>query len=115
MATAKSPQPPSTLQTTLQLSRKMEQMGCHSTPPMLVDSKNQYSAQKFFKMMKYERLRLITYLLYGHQWPKMDLISPSELAKAGFFYLHDDAVQCAFCRGVIGQWNAGKFYCCSLF
>ncbi|KAI2802316.1 hypothetical protein BLOT_010509 [Blomia tropicalis] len=37
----------------------------------------------------------------------MDTISPAELAKAGFFYFHDDSVQCAFCRGVIRDWNAG--------
>ena len=68
---------------------------------------NQFSMNKFFKLMKNERLRLITYILYGHQWPKMEAISPSELAKAGFFYLHDDAVQCTFCRGIIRDWNNG--------
>ena len=79
----------------------------------VVPAQNQYSVAKFFKLMSYERLRLITYLLYGHQWPKMDVISPSDLAKAGFFYLRDDAVQCTFCRGIIKDWNPGKS--CLLF
>lgn len=66
-----------------------------------------FSVKNFFKMMKYERLRLITYLLYGHQWPKMEVISPTELAKAGFFYMNEDAVKCAFCRGVVSNWQHG--------
>jgi len=33
-------------------------------------------------------------------------IQPNLLAKAGFFYFNDrDKVQCAFCLGIIGQWE----------
>ncbi|KPM06453.1 baculoviral IAP repeat-containing protein 3-like protein [Sarcoptes scabiei] len=63
------------------------------------------SSSSFYDLMIYERLRMITFILYGHTWPKMNIISPSLLAKAGFFYLRDDAVQCAFCRGVLRNWN----------
>ena len=96
---------PTTLSTNSpSLSSSLPSSSSSSSSP---DSSNQFSVGKFFKLMRYERLRLITYLLYGHKWPKMDTISPAELAKAGFFYFHDDSVQCAFCRGVIRDWNAG--------
>lgn len=69
---------------------------------------DKFSIDNFFNLMRFERLRLITYILYGHKWPKIDQISPSLLAKAGFFYVENDSVQCAFCRGIIQHWNAGE-------
>lgn len=69
---------------------------------------------KFFNLMKYERLRLITFILSGHQWPKTSIVSSTQLAKAGFFYLRDDSVQCAFCKGIVSNWENGMFsivYC----
>lgn len=38
-------------------------------------------------------------------WP-LDFISPEQLATAGFYYLNiADQVKCAFCGGIIGQWE----------
>lgn len=38
-------------------------------------------------------------------WP-IDFISPESLAQAGFYYLKsNDLVKCAFCAGIIGQWE----------
>lgn len=45
--------------------------------------------------------RLRTY----NNWP-VDFITPEQLAQAGFYYLnHADQVKCAFCGGIIGQWE----------
>lgn len=45
--------------------------------------------------------RLQTY----SNWP-LDFITPEQLAQAGFFYLNIvDQVKCAFCGGIIGQWE----------
>lgn len=39
-------------------------------------------------------------------WP-LEFISPELLASAGFYYLNiADQVKCAFCGGIIGQWEA---------
>lgn len=39
-------------------------------------------------------------------WP-LEFISPEQLATAGFYYLNiADQVKCAFCGGIIGQWEA---------
>lgn len=38
-------------------------------------------------------------------WP-VDFISADTLAQAGFYYLNvDDQVKCAYCGGIIGQWE----------
>lgn len=45
--------------------------------------------------------RLSTY----SEWP-LDFITPEQLAQAGFYYLNvADQVKCAFCGGIIGQWE----------
>lgn len=45
--------------------------------------------------------RLRTY----RSWP-ISFISPEQLAQAGFYYLNvADQVKCAFCDGIIGQWE----------
>lgn len=45
--------------------------------------------------------RLQTY----SNWP-INYISPEQLAQAGFYYLNvADQVKCAFCGGIIGQWE----------
>ena len=106
MATTKAPPPPTNI--TLQSGRSLNTMDCHSN--QVISPNNQFSVKKFFKLMRYERLRLITYILYNHKWPKEDVISPSELAKAGFFYIHDDAVQCTFCHGIVRGWEYGMFF-----
>lgn len=53
--------------------------------------------------LKREECRLATFVnwLVPH-------ISPSSLAKAGFYYTYNaDQVKCAWCEGVIGQWEVG--------
>lgn len=53
--------------------------------------------------LKREECRLATYV----NWP-VSHISPSSLAKAGFYYTYNaDQVKCAWCEGVIGQWEVG--------
>lgn len=53
--------------------------------------------------LKREECRLATFV----NWP-VSHISPSSLAKAGFYYtLNVDQVKCAWCAGVIGQWEVG--------
>lgn len=48
-----------------------------------------------------ERLKTFT------NWP-ISFLRPVELARAGFYYLQqDDKVRCAFCRGVIHNWEPG--------
>lgn len=45
--------------------------------------------------------RLQTY----SSWP-LEFITPEQLASAGFYYLNiADQVKCAFCGGIIGQWE----------
>lgn len=48
-----------------------------------------------------ENTRLQTF----QDWP-ISFISPTDLAKAGFFYIHrSDQVKCAWCQRVIGEWE----------
>ncbi|OTF76676.1 baculoviral IAP repeat-containing protein 3-like protein [Euroglyphus maynei] len=68
---------------------------------------DEFSVENFYKLMRFERLRMVTYILYDHQWPKMDIISPASLARAGFFYYKNDTVCCAFCRGKVRNWEEG--------
>ncbi len=54
--------------------------------------------------MKSEQERLETFA----NWPNSEAISPSDLAKAGFYYSsRGDKVQCAFCKNVLRNWEAG--------
>ncbi len=54
--------------------------------------------------MKSELERLKTF----HNWPNSEAISGSELARAGFYYTwRGDRVQCAFCKNVLRNWEAG--------
>lgn len=72
-----------------------------------------------FDSLKSQRARLLTF----KRWP-LSWLSPRDLAHAGFFYLKkSDFVQCAFCRGVVGDWekhdipareHAKFFPCCPL-
>lgn len=60
-----------------------------------------------FDNMKSEQQRLNTFTGQAPQWP-VSFIKPEDCAKAGFFFLRDgDKVQCAFCRGVAGEWEPG--------
>lgn len=51
--------------------------------------------------LKIHENRLRTY----SNWP-LNFIAPESLAQAGFYYLNvADQVKCAFCGGIIGQWE----------
>jgi hypothetical protein len=53
------------------------------------------------KLLKTEQGRLDSFLLWDHI-----SITPESLAKAGLFYFNEnDAVQCAFCLGILAQWE----------
>uniref|UniRef100_A0A1Q3FHQ7 Putative apoptosis 2 inhibitor n=1 Tax=Culex tarsalis TaxID=7177 RepID=A0A1Q3FHQ7_CULTA len=53
--------------------------------------------------LKREECRLATFVY----WP-IAHVSPPALAKAGFYYtFNSDQVKCAWCEGVIGQWEVG--------
>ena len=42
---------------------------------------------------------------FNSSWP-LNWLSPTSLASAGFFYFNiGDQVKCAFCGGIIGQWE----------
>ena len=54
-----------------------------------------------FQSMMLESNRLQTF----KNWPNPN-ITPTTLAKAGFFYLNrSDQVKCAWCKGVIAKWE----------
>ena len=53
------------------------------------------------KDMRYEEARLES---YSH-WPKSDMVRPSDLAKAGMYFIGPgDRVKCAFCKGKLEGW-----------
>lgn len=53
--------------------------------------------------LKNEQCRLATF----RTWP-LTFITPQALAKAGFYYFNEsDQVKCAWCQGVVGQWEVG--------
>jgi len=72
------------------------------------DPANPYTRTEFdFNLLKSEQARLDTFHCSTCRWP-LTFISPEDCAKAGFFFLKDgDKVQCAFCRGVAGEWELG--------
>ncbi|KAJ1531810.1 hypothetical protein ONE63_000464 [Megalurothrips usitatus] len=54
-------------------------------------------------MFRSEAARLETF----ENWPS-DIVTPQQLAKAGFFYQGaGDKVKCAFCSGIVGFWEPG--------
>ncbi|XP_050418713.2 baculoviral IAP repeat-containing protein 7 [Patella vulgata] len=55
--------------------------------------------------MVVEEARLRT---FGN-WPRYLAVRPTELARAGFYYLGSaDRVQCAFCRGILRDWEEAE-------
>ncbi|XP_055623494.1 death-associated inhibitor of apoptosis 2 [Toxorhynchites rutilus septentrionalis] len=67
--------------------------------PEATDNVRNFSANE----LKREECRLATFV----NWPVAH-ISPNALATAGFYYIHNaDQVKCAWCEGVIGQWEVG--------
>ncbi|XP_013391201.1 E3 ubiquitin-protein ligase XIAP-like [Lingula anatina] len=54
--------------------------------------------------MRNESDRLATFV----NWPSGASVRPRDLARAGFFYVGtEDRVQCAFCEGVLRDWEPG--------
>ena len=54
--------------------------------------------------MRFEQERLRS---FAH-WPKSDMIQPSDLARAGMYFIGPgDRVQCAFCKGKLEGWIRG--------
>ena len=54
--------------------------------------------------MSFEQERLRS---FAH-WPKSDMIRPSDLARAGMYFIGPgDRVQCAFCKGKLEGWIRG--------
>ncbi|CAG2162698.1 unnamed protein product, partial [Oppiella nova] len=64
---------------------------------------DKYITKRVFFNMFDEANRLKSF----DNWPH-DFISIETLANAGFFYLEGDLVQCAFCRGIISNWQQGN-------
>lgn len=61
------------------------------------------------EMYQFEEMRVQSFL----HWPVPDIVSPTALARAGFYSLNpssrssSDSVQCAFCEGAVGSWERG--------
>lgn len=56
--------------------------------------------ERILRLLKKEQVRVNTFQNWSSQ------VQPCELAKAGFFYFNQsDSVQCAFCLGVIENWE----------
>jgi hypothetical protein len=73
------------------------QAGTRSAP----SSQHALTRGEILQKLKKEVVRFRTF----QNW-KSQAISPNILAKAGFFYFNDsDKVQCAFCLGVVGEWE----------
>ena len=68
------------------------------SPPILSSPITDYTD------MRYEQARLRS---FAH-WPKSDMIQPSNLARAGMYFIGPgDRVQCAFCKGKLEGWIRG--------
>ena len=64
--------------------------------------------QSFYDLMKSEWTRLRSFHARQNDKWIVQSVTPEELAKAGFFFLYGDRVQCAFCRGMVCNWEPGK-------
>uniref|UniRef100_A0A1L8DJN5 Putative apoptosis 2 inhibitor n=1 Tax=Nyssomyia neivai TaxID=330878 RepID=A0A1L8DJN5_9DIPT len=61
------------------------------------------SAQRNSDEWKNEEIRLRSF----SKWP-VPFVAPATLAKAGFYFFNlEDRVRCAWCQGVVGQWEEG--------
>ncbi|ODN01677.1 Death-associated inhibitor of apoptosis 2 [Orchesella cincta] len=86
-------------------SRCIEPVG-RMIVPRGMESANPFSRPRDFDALKSERARLDSFS-QPPGWP-IPFIRPEDCAQAGFFFLQDgDKVQCAFCRGVAGEWEQG--------
>lgn len=56
-----------------------------------------------YNSLRHENVRLDTFIEWPIKW-----IHPSDLARAGFYYLRtSDHCACVFCRGIVGAWEVG--------
>ena len=61
----------------------------------------------FYNLMRSEWTRLRSfYVRPDAKWP-FDNVTPEDLANAGFFFLSGEQVQCAFCLGIVSNWERG--------
>lgn len=66
-----------------------------------------FDIHRFLKSMESERERLKSFFHPTRLWRKQH-VTPTRLAKYGFFYMmRDDRVQCVFCGGAIQDWELG--------
>ena len=66
---------------------------------------NEYPLGSLAKSYNREDVRLQSFL---GRWPVDNSMTPEELASAGFYYTgNSDRVQCAFCFGVLQNWEEG--------
>lgn len=77
---------------------------------LLAHGKHILTIPKFLGFMRFERLRLASFLGIGRAWPLIQDISPVALAKNGFYYLSGDFVQCAFCMVILSNWRKSKCF-----
>ncbi|XP_054154247.1 baculoviral IAP repeat-containing protein 2-like [Oppia nitens] len=57
--------------------------------------------------MKSERNRRNSYYVNGLSLWTVPQVLPTDLARAGFYMLDNDRVQCAFCTGIVSNWAPG--------
>ena len=83
----------------------------HSDRSSGIDTTSVVNNREFRDSMKLERNRRNSFFVNGLcLWP-VPGVSPEHLARDGFFYIHDDKVQCPFCTGSISNWRTGKVTC----
>lgn len=68
------------------------------------ETDNLECVSEYHNQYKYERKRLLSF----ENWSYSANIRPAELSKAGFYsLLSGDRVQCAFCSGILRNWESG--------
>lgn len=72
-----------------------------------INRRSDINMSDFYQLMKSERNRLRTYYIRDNSKWNLPFIKPEDMAKAGFYFLNDDRVECAFCTGVIENWSEG--------
>ena len=88
------------------VKRRQSRLASGSTDDSLVSLSNPASLTPTvdYTDMRYEQARLRS---FAH-WPKSDMIQPSNLARAGMYFIGPgDRVQCAFCKGKLEGWIRG--------
>lgn len=58
------------------------------------------------ELMRYERLRLATFLFYEKEWNTDLAIHAIDLVKQGYFFLDEKSIECVYCKGQVSDWKA---------